>query len=533
MAKAVLVIVALALAGGGVYWYWTTRGGSAMTYRTERVKRDNLLVTISATGTVEPEEVVDVGAQVAGQILRFGDDTLTPADPERSARLAKVRPAPKGPQEGLKEPDSPDSPPAQTQPAAKRVVDYGSIVDVGTLLAQIDDSLYVASRDASLANLESARADRASAVAAKNSADAAVTRAKADLEQMKAKLSQAQKDWGRAKELGANSQALAQTQYDAYEAAYKIAQANVNVGEAAIVQAIANAEQAAAAIGRADASILAAQAALKKDLRNLSFCEIRSPVKGVIIDRRVNIGQTVVSSLNAPSLFLIAKDLKRMEIWVAVNEADIGSIYEGQPVTFTADMFPDRVFEGRVEKVRLNATMTQSVVTYTVDVSTDNSDGKLANVSFETARRSDVLVVPNAALRWSPSLEQVVAEARAAYEAELNAPETKGKGARGEGSRKLAASKPASSPSTEPEARGAAARGKKGRLWVRAGAFVTPVPVRVGLSDGTVTEVTGPEVKEGMDVVVGVEAASAAGDAGRSPFTPQMPGRNRPSGSGR
>ena len=97
----------------------------------------------------------------------------------------------------------------------------------------------------------------------------------------------------------------------------------------------------------------------------------------MIIDRRVNIGQTVVSSLNAPSLFLIAKDLKRMQVWVSVNEADIGKIHPGQPVTFTVDAFPGAGFQGEVGKVRLNATMTQNVVTYTVEVNTDNADGKL------------------------------------------------------------------------------------------------------------------------------------------------------------
>ena len=136
-------------------------------------------------------------------------------------------------------------------------------------------------------------------------------------------------------------------------------------------------------------------------------------MNGVIIDRRVNIGQTVVASLNAPSLFLIAKDLKRMQVWVAVNEADIGNIHPGQPVTFTVDAFPGEVFLGEVGKIRLNATMTQNVVTYTVEVITDNSDGKLlpyltANAKFMVSNRPNVLLVPNAALRWIPQAEQVV-----------------------------------------------------------------------------------------------------------------------------
>src|SRR5439155_9135451 len=107
---------------------------------------------------------------------------------------------------------------------------------------------------------------------------------------------------------------------------------------------------------------------------NLDYTEIKSPVNGVIIDRRVNIGQTVVASLNAPSLFLIAKDLKKMQVWVSVNEADIGQIHVGQPAYFKVDAFPRDVFQGIVAQIRLNATMTQNVVTYTVVVNTDNSN---------------------------------------------------------------------------------------------------------------------------------------------------------------
>ena len=150
---------------------------------------------------------------------------------------------------------------------------------------------------------------------------------------------------------------------------------------------------------------------------NLGYCTIKSPVRGVIVDRRVNIGQTVVSSMSATSLFLIAKDLKHIQVWLSVNEADIGSISIGQSVTFTVDAFPNRLFHGEVGKIRLNATMTQNVVTYTVEVNTKNEDGKLlpyltANAKFKIGRREGVLLVPNAALRWSPMPGQIAPEAR-------------------------------------------------------------------------------------------------------------------------
>ena len=162
-----------------------------------------------------------------------------------------------------------------------------------------------------------------------------------------------------------------------------------------------------------------AKANLEEASVNLGYTTIRSPVKGVILDRRVNIGQTVVASLNAPSLFLIAKDLSRMEIWASVNETDVGSIHVGQGVRFTVGAFPHDTFRGKVAQIRLNASMSQSVVTYTVVVEVENRSGKLlpyltARLQFEVEERHDVLLVPNAALRWQPSARHVIPEARAA-----------------------------------------------------------------------------------------------------------------------
>src|SRR5438132_7373952 len=337
-----IVIILASAAGAGYWWYIHARSASTSTYRTADVKRGDLVATIGATGTVEPEEVIDVGAQVAGQILSFGKD-------------------PKG-----------------------KAVDYGSEVDEGTILALIDPSLYQSDVDQSTATLEQNKAN--------------LVRAKADLGQMKAKLDQATRDWNRAQKLGP-SDALSQTDYDAYEAAYEIAKSNVAVGEASVTQAEKGVAQAQQTLGRSQ--------------RNLGYCTIKSPVKGVIIDRRVNIGQTVVSSLSAPSLFLIAKDLNKMQVWASVNEADVGNLRPGQPVTFTVDAFPSRTFIGTVGKVRLNATMTQNVVTYTVEILTDNSDGTLlpyltANVTFSVAKHENGLHVPNAALRWSPSQPEMI-----------------------------------------------------------------------------------------------------------------------------
>jgi HlyD family secretion protein len=311
---------------------------------------------------------------------------------------------------------------------------------------------------------------------------------------MKAKFVQAEADWKRAQKLGP-SEALAPTTYDSYKANEAIAKANVALDEAALKQA--------------RATTIQASAALDKVQRTLAYCTITSPVKGVIIDRRVTIGETVVSSFNTPSLFLIAKDLTRMQVWVSVNEADIGSIHPGQPVSFTVDAFPNQTFQGKVGKVRLNATMTQNVVTYTVEVNTDNADGKLlpyltANAQFLSGERHHVLLVPNAALRWRPQSDLIAPEFRHAAAAQQVA-----------GQRAAPDS---------PEPRHAAI------LWVEAGEFVKPMEVTVGMSDGTETEIEGSGLSEGQQVVLGVQLAANAGDsdAANNPFVQQNPWRRPP-----
>jgi HlyD family secretion protein len=429
----ILVVAGLVGIAAGV-WAVRARGDKGPVFHTAPVKRGDLVATISAAGTVEPEAAVDIGAQVAGVISAFGKDR-------------------------------------QGKP-----INWGSVVEEGTVLAKIDDSLYVAA-------LETAKAQLQQNEANKVSADANVL-------QMKANLAMAQANWNRAQKLGP-SDALAQSTYDQYQAAYEVAKANLAAAQAAVNQAVA-------AVAQAKASLDTARI-------NVDYCTIKSPVKGVVIDRRVNIGQTVVSSLSAPSLFLIANDLKRIQVWVSVNEADIGNISRGQPVTFTVDAYPGRVFQGTVGQVRLNATMTQNVVTYTVEVDTDNDDGKLlpyltANAQFEIGRRKGVLLVPNGALRWSPRPGQIAPDSR----------QRSGRKDRGS------------------ESTGAHVT----IVWIEQGKFVRPLRVIAGLTDGLFTEVEGRDLTEGLPVVVGEglrEPEAAASDE-RNPFAPQI-GRGRPSQS--
>ena len=350
------------------------------------------------------------------------------------------------------------------------------------VLAKIDDSLYAA--------------DEASAEAQVSQDKASLQHAEADIGQLKAKLYQAQRDWERAQKLGPSSEALAESSYDAYKAAYDAAVANVADGEATIVQA--------------KAAIAGSEAALKRAQQNLRYCTIKSPVKGVIIDRRVNIGQTVVSSLSAPSLFLIAKDLKRMQVWVAVNEADIGKIRPGQPVSFTVDAFPGEKFQGEVGKIRLNASMTQNVITYTVEVITDNSSGRLlpyltANVQFELNHLEHVLLVPNAALRWTPPMERIAPQFRKPRSSV---------GSRNGNEEGQESDSVTDGVQSENQ--------KRGTLWIRNGDLLEPVHVKAGLSDGVMTEVQGKKLEEGMEIVLGIQVQTNVPSGSLNPFVPQI-----------
>jgi HlyD family secretion protein len=444
----IVVLALIVLAGGAGGWYWHSSSKAPIDYRTAKIRRGELLATIGATGTIEPEATVDVGAQVIGPITMFGMDS------------------------------------------GGKPIDYRSPVEAGMLLAKIDDATYKADRDTAEALLKQA--------------DAALLKAHADVKQNEALFEQAEANWIRAQKIG-QSDALSKNDYEMYKATYATTGANVEVAKSEVSQA--------------EAGITQAKAALDKAQRNLDFCTIKSPVKGVIIDRRVNIGQTVVGSLTPASMFLIGEDLSKMQILVAVNEADIGHIFPGQHVTFTCDAFQGSSFVGKVNRVRLFATMTQNVVTYTVEVKFDNADGKLipyltANVQFELEKEANVLLVPNSALRWYPGDKaEVVEDARAKWKpvdseerekptvGEMPTPTKKDKNGK-------------SLPNKKPD--------RFGTLWLKEGQFVRPVKVKIGSSDGADTEVSAESLNEGGEVVVGEILAAAQDSQEHNAFLPQM-----------
>ena len=243
-------------------------------------------------------------------------------------------------------------------------VDYNSVVKKGDLLAELDPSLFQSNVDQSTAKL--------------NNAKASLSRATSSLNYKK-------NNYQRYKNL--------------YEKNY--------VSKDEVELAYANYQQAVAEVASANADVNAAQATLNNNLTNLGYSKITSPVDGTVISRAVDVGQTVAASFNTPTLFEVAKDLTQMQIETSVSEADIGKIKVGQLAKYTLDGYQDKHFEGKVTQVRLASTTTNNVVTYTVIISVDNSEGFVipgmtANVSIITNNVENALCVPNQALKFTP-----------------------------------------------------------------------------------------------------------------------------------
>jgi RND family efflux transporter MFP subunit len=358
----------------------------SVTFRTAKITRGDITAMVSATGTIQPVEVVDVSAQVSGRIVSFGDDPRGATDPQ-----FKGKP-----------------------------IDYNSPVEEGTVLARLDDAI-----------------------------------AKLKVDQEKATVHRAQ-------------------------------------AEVAVAKAKSKSDEAStAAVDAAIASLAQSQAALEQAEINLNHTIIKSPVAGVIVARRKNIGQNVGPDPNAPSLFLIAKNMKNMYILASVDEADIGRIRDGMTASFTVDAFPNEKFTGKVIQIRKDAQRTQNAVAYTVVLAFDNSDLKLmpsmtANIRFEIDTRKDVFLVPNTALRWKPRPEMITTSGPAFV-------------IRGDEKRVI--------------------------IWIKAqdDKHVRPIEVQSGLTDGTMTEISGPDVKEGMEVVIG-QSLKVGTDIGPTinPFSPEV-----------
>lgn len=275
-----------------------------------------------------------------------------------------------------------------------------------------------------------------------------------------------------------------------------------------LTEAEFNTAQYTLAVARAN--LRSARVSLERARQNLAYTSIYAPIDGVVVERNVDVGQTVAASLSAPQLFLIANDLSRMQILASVDESDIGRIRDGQTVRFTVQAYPDESFEGTVRQVRLQSTTTENVVNYTVVVEVENRDGRLlpgmtASVDFLVETAKDVLMVPNAALRFRPSAELLAAAGvDTAAAARTGQPRTRGGAGAARGD------------SARAGARRAGA-GSRGRIWVLENGTPRVVRVQTGISDGRRTVVSGPELREGMQVITGATDAGQA-EGGTNPF---------------
>jgi HlyD family secretion protein len=545
-----LIVVGGVLAGAYLY----TQRGAPPRFRTQAVSRGTVTAAISATGNLNAVITVLVGSQVSGQIRELFADFNSQV--KRGQLIARIDPA---------------------------------IFEARVNQARAELEAVEAAVLNQRAQVERARAEvdnaRAALAAAKaQTAKAAVLLADAarDLER-KSGLFQ--------RELIARSeQDSAQAAHDSAAAQVESAQAQEQALASAIRSAEAQARVVTAQLTAAEATVRQKRAALEQAQVDLAYTFIRAPVDGVVVSRNVDVGQTVAASLAAPTLFTIAQDLTKMQIDTNLDEADIGRIREGQRATFTVDSFPTETFTGQVVQIRKAPRTIQNVVTYNVVIGFDNADQKLlpgmtANVRVVVDVRPDVLRVPNAALRFRPPgeeppatgasaesptspppasaggfptmeqtrdrltqalkltedqlkrLDPILEEMYGQFRGLARIPQEQRRAAamriREEGRQKMRALlTPEQQATFDQMPAGQAGRGgsggRAGRIFVLdAAGRPQPLAVRLGISDGTYTELLGGDLKDGQEIIVGA-AGGAIAPASRPPASPaQQPGSPR------
>jgi HlyD family secretion protein len=496
--------------------------------RLAEADRGPIAAVVAATGTVNPVLSVQVGSQLSGQIREL-------------------------------------------------FADFNTRVTAGQPVARLDTRTIEARQAAAQADLQSAaaavavaRAQGERAEADLGSARAQLLAAQARLESAEAQARDAEAELGRARDLrarGVNAERdLSRAQFVAERLRAEVSGARAAIAQqdAMLLGAEAARRTAAAQVAAAEAAQAQRAAQLQQVEVDLTNATIRAPIDGVVISRNVDIGQTVAVSLQSPILFQIAANLEEMEVWATVDESDIGRIRPGQEVSFTVAAHPGVTLGGRVKAIRLAPTTVQNVVTYTVVVTAPNTQGRMlpgmtATLRIVTDQREAAIRVPNAALRWRPAgggaegaaatpsggpidqalreLDDLTPTQRAeilAAQAELrermaNLPtDAEARRQQAQAARQRLTARFNAVLTPEQRARLAATRGgargagAPGTVWVvdADGAPPRAVPVRTGLTDGSVTEIVSG-VEEGMRVVVGTERAAAprpAPASGPRPF---------------
>lgn len=471
------VIGIFLVAGSAGFVLWKPTGGNAsdQAYRLGVVDRGPITASVRATGTLNPVTTVLVGSQLSGQVVEI-------------------------------------------------LADYNTPVKQGQVVARLYAEQIKSRRDAALADLAQARADLDTKRAQIDKARSALQRSEAQANDLaaqrdrtQAQLAEAQRTLERQKELTTRAvgtqTALEQagTQVDIQRANLVSADAQIASNKAETEGLKADLALAEAGVKSAEAIILQRQAKLRDIEIDLARTEIKSPVDGVVVKRDIELGQTVAASLSAPTLFTIAQDLREIDIYANIDEADVGRLKDGYRVTFTVNAYPNRTFEGSVRMVRLSAQTVQNVVTYTAVIGVRNQDqallpGMTANLQIVTDEREDVLRIPNAALRFRPAVAAAATETRSVAQ-DRQPPRRRARG---------------------PEAEAQPEEGTRGRIY-RVGQDGQPqaVPVRLGVTDGTYTEIIRGDVQEGAAIIIGAQRADAAEDtngsaANRRPRPPRM-----------
>jgi HlyD family secretion protein len=434
-------------------------------FRTGEIIRGNLQETVTATGTLQAVTQVNVGSQISGTIQNI-------------------------------------------------YVDFNTKVKKGQLIAQIDPRNYqsaVIQAQATLATaqaeektakaaLESAKADLAQAQASALSSQAEANKAKAQMENYLRNLNRYKQL--REKDLVSQSELdSAQTDYESYKATYDAALAQVSSVKAQIDAAKSKVRSAEIAIISAKATISHAQAALDQAKLNLSYTRIIAPVDGTIISKEVEVGQTVAASLSAPTLFVIAEDLTKMEVIASIDEADVGKISEAQKTSFTVDAYSDKEFKGLVKQVRFEPVTTSNVVTYQGVIEVDNPHlelrpGMTANITFIVDERENALKVPNSALRFR--MESDTTKNTTATRS-VNTDSTRKKNGK-----------------------------KESQIYIlQNNGQPVPVKITTGITDGSYTEIVTGAVKEGDKAILGYTTATSSSRSSRSSSNP-LSGRMGP-----
>jgi HlyD family secretion protein len=367
----VTFMIVLLLGGGYYYSKMSGNGDSKLKYRRVKLERGEISQVVTATGTINPVITVLVGSQVSGTIKAL-------------------------------------------------YADFNSQVKENQVVAQIDPAIFDGQVQQGKASVQNARAGLQNADANLQSARAALINAQAGVETSRANLAKAEvavvdtkRTLDRNLELMKRN-VIAQASLDTAQANYDSAVAQKDASLAQVEQAKAQVESfraqvetAKAQVESAKAQIDQAKASLMIAETNLKYTTIRSPVNGTVISRNVDVGQTVAASLQAPTLFTIAKDLTQMQVDTNVSEADVGRLEVGQDATFTVDAYPEMTFRGKLSEIRNAPTTIQNVVTYDIVIQVGNKDFKLkpgmtANVSILIAHREGILKIPNSALRFQP-----------------------------------------------------------------------------------------------------------------------------------